>query len=115
MCRHDPLAHRPKEPNLDRDARRRNDGVAHVRGVVRVSAREGGGVVITTKYAVSLSDDRVRDQFETAEDAVDFAAGRIYLRTPRATLVDELKAGRLIQWSYGFGNVTIYPPGVEIR
>lgn len=65
-------------------------------------------------YVVSIVGGALR-HFDSAYDAVNFAARSVYVDPDaKEESVESLIAGRLAKWAYGFNEVTIYPPGVEI-
>lgn len=67
-----------------------------------------------TRYMVVVEGTSIR-YYDTIHDAITHAQQAVYAgpdNTIRA--IDDLKAGRIAEWSYGFSTVRIYPPQKKV-
>lgn len=66
-------------------------------------------------FAVDVLN-RPREVFATAREALAYARAAVYLSDEgRRRATDALANGYRVDWAYGFGEVTIYPPARAIR
>ena len=64
----------------------------------------------STRYTVEV-EGRDRTYWDNIHDAITNAQRAVYATVDATTrAIDDLKAGRMAEWSYGFSAVRIYPP-----
>ena len=64
----------------------------------------------STRYTVEV-EGRGRTYWDNIHDAITSAQRAVYASVDSTTrAIDDLQAGRLAEWSYGFSAVRIYPP-----
>jgi isopentenyl diphosphate isomerase/L-lactate dehydrogenase-like FMN-dependent dehydrogenase len=63
-----------------------------------------------TRYTVEV-EGQARTYWDNIHDAITNAQRAVYASVDAITrAIDDLKAGRIAEWSYGFSAVRIYPP-----
>jgi len=68
-----------------------------------------------TRYTVEI-EGHGRTYWDNIHDAITNAQRAVYASVDATTrAVDDLRTGRIAEWSYGFSAVRIYPPSNHIR